>query len=97
MRRLFHSGILDLSRVAYSRACSGEWMEQGPTTTRTRSSWPARILAAAKRAEAIVLSDCWEETTSCLRSAGWRSGSYFEIARQIEGRADKMPVRWAAV
>ncbi len=76
MRRLFHSGILDLRSLAYSMACSGEWMEHGPTMTRTRSSRPADILAAAKRAEAMVLRERWEETISCLRSAGWTRGSY---------------------
>ena len=77
MRRLFHSGILDLRSWAYSRACAVEWMEHGPTMTRTRSSRPASILAAAKRAEAMVLRERWEVTISCLRSAGWTRGSYW--------------------
>lgn len=76
MRRFVHVGILERRREAYSRARVGEWMEQGPTMTRTRSSWPERIRAAPYLAEAIV---CWEliETGSSeRRRAGWIRGSY---------------------
>lgn len=81
MRRFGHPGIFCLSRWAYSMACAVEWMEQGPTTTMRRSSLPALMRAAAKRAEAIVWRDSGEDTISCLSSAGCTRGSYCVTGR----------------
>ena len=73
-----HLGMSALRSLAYSIACSGLWIEHGPTTTITRSSSPARMRDAVKRARAMV---CWAkglERISCRMRAGWISGSYYE-------------------
>jgi hypothetical protein len=44
--------------------------------TRTRSSWPARMRAALKRAVAMVRFALVLEVISCLSKAGWTRGSY---------------------
>ena len=76
IRRFGSSAIFAFKRLAYSIACSGECIEHGPTTTRTRSSCPARMRAAPKRAVAMVFFACVLETISCRSKAGWTRGSY---------------------
>ena len=51
--------------------------------TMTRSSFPARILAAVKRAEAMVACDSGDDCISERRRAGWTKGSYCIIEASV--------------
>ncbi len=57
MRRFGQLGICSLRRRAYAMACSGQWIEQGPTTIRRRSECPPIILIKCKRS--FVLAKEW--------------------------------------
>jgi hypothetical protein len=56
------------SRAAYARAASGSWIEQGPTSTTSRSSWPRRAAAISCRAVSTV-ARCPAVAASSVRSS----------------------------
>ena len=58
------------SRPAYSRAALTSWIEQGPTTTSSRSSCPRRISRMTWRASKVVRSAASEPGYSACTSAG---------------------------
>ena len=62
------------SRVAYSRAATGSWIEHGPTTTSNRSSSPCTMRVAASRALAMTVEISSVSGSSSMRIAGGIKG-----------------------
>ncbi len=62
-------------------AWSWSWMEQGPTTTTSRSSWPCSTREMARR------------SVSTSASAGFGGGSHFLQQRGCDQRAHGLDAR----
>jgi hypothetical protein len=71
-----------LSLFAYTIACSGSWIEHGPTITSSLSSEPLMTCAASLRLVAIVRCDAADTGRSWRSSAGGISGSYCSDQRR---------------
>ena len=80
-RSAFRRSRSACSRCAYSSAAAGSWIEQGPTTTTSRSSMPCRMRWIAERASKTVLEAASSHGNSRSRCAGGASSLISLIRR----------------
>src|SRR5262245_1765221 len=80
-RRSMSSWRRVLRRVAYSRAASGSWMEQGPTITKSRWSSLRRIRRMAARPSTTVRCVTSVMGSSAFKARGGGNGDRSRMGR----------------